>query len=265
MTTHYPLGEADATPEYVFGVLREMYRSGLSWGELTWDTPVPEFLDACDAMDGDSAQCLAECLNAATRSTIPLDEWNRAFAVTTRRTVGDVCEFLAPRITRPVVRPWNHAAGACLPAGAFLTVRTLLVERGLDSGAITPSARLDCLSEDDLHFLYWRLSLIEPGRISSVSFTFRTLGVRCFAGLCSVVTGTVGGVALLLLLLALTLRDTSMGTGAVAVVAASVAAFRWLGRYQLPLTAHLGELRTFRDLAYSLAGQQPRRRIQPSA
>jgi len=265
MISDYPTDEIPATPEYVFEVLREAARSASGWDDLTRDSAAPDLLDALDEFAWESTYNLAEYLNSVFRVDIPIEDWKNAFPRLRCRNIRDVCNFLASRITRPAIRPWNHIAGPCLPAGAFLTVRAMPAERGLNPQRITPSTPLAALSEDDFHNLYWRLTLIEPGRIPEVAFEFRHWLVGCGVGLArcnvgfflllSVVFVAFGVVGLHLPVFALGLVFL---TGA-------WRALRWLNQLSQPLSVNLGELCTFRDLAYCLAGQRPQRRIQTTA
>jgi hypothetical protein len=263
MTADYPTAEVAATPEYVLEVLRESVR--YDFGDLSADDSVHDLAGMYNDLAWDSVRVLADCLGPAFDADIPLVDWRAAFPRARGRTVGEVCDFLAPRVRRPVVRPWRHVAGDCPPAGAFLTVRSILSGRGLDPGRVTPAAPVAAVPVADLHHLFWRLTLIEPGRVSlpreERAFYGQTL-LGCLAALVLVLGYPVGLLLVGFGAVAGKWAGLAVGAGVLAVaLAAGWVAYR-LARPPLVWTEWPG-ISTFRDLAYCLAGQQPRRRIQP--
>ncbi len=127
MTVDYPTAEAPATPEYVLAVLRDALPFEFEEDELDFDTPLVDLACAYNDLAWPRTRLIASCLNNLFATTIPLAEWEAAFPGLRGHTVREVCEFLSPRITQPLIRPWRHICGDCLPAGAFLTIRSLLV------------------------------------------------------------------------------------------------------------------------------------------
>jgi hypothetical protein len=263
---HYPTDEAPATPEYVLEVLRESVRLQVGW-DLTFDSSVGELLGAYNDLAWPTIDLLARCMDNTFGVEIPTREWERGLRRVRSRTVRHVCEFLAPRLTRPLIRPWRHIGGECRSAGVFLTVRAILAGRGLDPATLTPSAPLLVVPYRHLDFLFWRLSLIAPGWLPPPRERGTILGhhlLGCLSGLWLLFGSVLGCVALGLA--AADGRALGMAVGAVMLFTAA-ACGRVLWRVQHPpfVRTEWGEFRTFRDLAYTLAGQQPRRRIQPSA
>jgi hypothetical protein len=171
--------------------------------------------------------------------------------------VRDVCEFLARRLTRPVVRPWKHIAGDCLPAGAFLTVRSMFAAAGADPKEITPGTPLAPYLWR-YHDLVAPLTCLAPDRIPPLTERFSLAGFLC------VVLAPVP--LFLVLLLAEWGIQLPVGVWLATVFGAfpfTVAGIILLMRAER--RPRFGELETFRDLAYCLAGQRPRRVIQTTA
>jgi hypothetical protein len=246
MNADYPTAEIAATPEYVLELFRDLFRGYGPADFPTFDMSVSDFaLEWSDFLC--SWQELARALNEFTGLDLPGSEWEPVLSPMDRRTVGDVCRFVAERLgTRPVIRPWRHVTGECLPAGAFLTARSLLSQRGADANAITPSTPL----RGYLHRFGpgWVFDLMRttPGRLPPVEMPDPLGKIGCA---CAVLAGA---------LLALTKEPLSIVLLVIAFVVMVVNRF-------LPYRFALGNLRTFRDLAYALAGQQPLRQIQTTA
>src|SRR5262245_42802835 len=125
MTADYPTDEVAATPEYVLEVLRDWHRIAVAANEalflkLTFETPLLEWEESYCIEDwGRFGVAMSEVWDI----DLPVEKW-REFA-RIGKTVSDLCRVIAALATRPVIRPWRHAAGDCLPAGAFLTVRSM--------------------------------------------------------------------------------------------------------------------------------------------
>jgi hypothetical protein len=251
----YPLDHEPATPEYVLDVLR------VTAPDLDWDSSATALACWYNDLAWPTPRLLGECLNATFRIELPPDVWRRAFPTLRGRTVREVCEFVARHVTRPVVRPWL----ACAPAGAFLTIRAVLAGRGVDPDHLSPSARPDALPHADLESLFWRLTLIAPGRVppprrrGSVGYY-----LVCLLGVGWLLLGTSLG--LILVVLGVTTGSVTATAVGVAMVATGVASGWAAGRVRRPpfVRSEWDRFPTFRDLAYALAGQQPRRRVQHS-
>lgn len=254
MSPDYPLEYQAATPEYVLDVLRT------SFPRLSWETPADEviFFASEDSAD---ATGLAKLFNTAFRIQVPPNEWSEAFLNSRNRTVRELCKFIAQHARRPAIRPWRHVAGDCLPAGAFLTVRSMLVRLGARPDQVTPSTPLRSILPRFADTLIWELQLLAPANLPQYSETRRLKSVGWAVLAVSLALGGLG-VALtklgvpdpVLALVGLMCFGVVLGT-----------LLYSLGMILPPSRVTFGNLHTFRDLAYALAGQDPRRRIQPTA
>src|SRR4051812_46256232 len=108
MTADYPTDTAPATAEYVFELLRQ-FAGRLSGATPTWifETLADE---PADRHFGPFASEIDWALEEQFGISLPDAEW-AALDPLSRRTVREVCAFVAARITRPVIRPWNHVGG----------------------------------------------------------------------------------------------------------------------------------------------------------
>jgi len=70
------------------------------------------------------------------------ESWYRVLEPANRRTLRDVCEFIAPRIRVPRVRPASVFGRECLAAGVFLSIRSMLKKAGANTDDLAPSTPL---------------------------------------------------------------------------------------------------------------------------
>lgn len=107
---------------------------------------------------------LAECLNKEFKINEPLEVWRQVMTPERKKTLEDVCEFLAPRIKVPRVRVVEVAGKRCLPASAFLAVKSLLGFHGVCVEDIAPSTPLDSYTRDHYQVFITKISaMIEGG------------------------------------------------------------------------------------------------------
>jgi hypothetical protein len=259
MDAHYPTDEIPATPEYVLDVLRDWHAQLAAVGQaernfrVTAETTVDEFADGFVELNWESCdwRTVADALNVVWKLDIPREVWQPILTPKPTRTLDDVARFLAERVRRPVIRPWRHIAGDCLPAGSFLTVRAMLSRAGEHPEAVTPSTPLEPFLTARPEELFARLVRLAPRKLPPMRFHPRhRLGP---------LLTVLGGLLVLVGVLCLGLGVTGvwvMGTGLVLLATGSF--FSQTRRVEFP------GLVTFRDLAYAIAGQQPRRTIQPT-
>ncbi len=245
----YPMDEAPTTPEYVFSLIRDypLLHSPIGPSvtyEAVADEPVePSYIHLHDVFVYHYGLDLPS-------------EFIREFGRLDRYTVRQLCEAVAAAIvTRPVIRPWRFIGGESLTAGAFLSVRSMLAERGADAERIAPSTPLS-------RYLLWYgpsleawLGKLAPGRLPEVT---SGTGLRGVVYMLSP--------PLLIFLLALLsswgLRvpvPRFMGDMVLYSTVPVMIAGAWIGFRDLIFRRYMGDLNTFRDLAYVLAGEQPRR------
>jgi hypothetical protein len=275
MNIEYPTEEVPATPEYVLEVLRDGYRfcaierKEPEWA-LSFETPFSDFQNDFLDHNFDAAwTCLGRIKGLCDLFRIECNctEWESLCNRPNAHTILDVCNRISRQmVTRPGIKPWPHIDGDCLSAGAFLTVRAMLAQRGVDVRHLTPSSPLDEIAFDHWDALYWRLMLLHPGSLPIHNWktslaSYVLSGISCLLLFCSVILIFPAAIFL-------TLANPILGILGFVVLAGSViGTWRLYQRSQRPPFTRIawGPLHTFRDLSYALAGQQPRRRIQPSS
>ena len=257
MNVNYPIDLVPATPEYVLELFREIFRE---WEQpvefLSFDTTVSEF-----AEDWNDTILfwweLARSLNQFMGLGLEIEEWKPVLHPMRNRTLREACEFIAREMrTRPAIRAWHHIGGDCLPAGAFLTTRSILTRYGANPNEITPSTTLEPYLRRYGFDWVWELQRLEPGRLPNL-FADRFLPWLGF--LLSFSLG--GGLGIY----GVVLGKDGFLFQAFGCLLGGAPFVLFAIRPSLFKRIDVGTLHTFRDLAYALAGQEPRRRIQPSA
>src|SRR5262245_5858694 len=134
MNIHYPAIDEPATAEYVLTVLQDMHRQQCQYDPeaepgvvLSFDTTVEQWQDACDLFGGKE---LGRAHNDFWGISISDDEWREVLEPASQKQLAGVCQLIATQAVRPVVRPARLLGGDCAPAGAFLTIRSLLHQAG---------------------------------------------------------------------------------------------------------------------------------------
>jgi len=251
MDVRYPTIDEPATPEYVLAVLRDMHRQQCQHDPeagpgavLSCDTTVAEWRDACDLLEW---RQLGRAYNQVWGIACSDDEWRAVLDPARQRRLADVCQLIAARAARPVIRPSRLLGSTCAPAGAFLTIRSLLHEAGAPAGEIAPSTPLTPYTRRFAEVFLGPVSRLAPGALPPVRIRTPVYDAAIWGipvALVCLWIGACGGMHLL----------TVFGV----VLVASVYALTWYAaRCLLPASVQFGELRTFRDLAIVVAEGSP--------
>ena len=146
MITDFEPEYVTPTPEEVLELLRDMYRQQceidfetVPGQTLTFESTIAEWRFACDLV---AWRRLGRAFNEIWDLRESDKTWRGLLTPAKKRTLGDVCAFLAPRIKLPRVRPANVLGRECLSAGAFLTIRTMLKRAGANVDNVAPSTPL---------------------------------------------------------------------------------------------------------------------------
>jgi hypothetical protein len=267
MTHNYPVERVPATLEYVLAVFDTAFRNLSDLNQIYYK-PIPLTLEMtveawlkqfrfvtrfAFRVDG------GEWLNTVFGLDLPDKEWERFLLWHNRVTMGDLCRFVASHLkTREVIRPWQSLVGECRPAGAFLTLKSMLSGAGTDVSDFAPSTPLS-----DAKFGKRLLRILNPLiRLAPETFpsNFKFEGsrssqwlVNClfilgfglfFAGFAAPIAGFEKPIL------------TLCGCGFIIFLVAAIFAIR------TPTWPVIPGMHSYADLAYALAGQQPRRRMR---
>ena len=247
MEIEYPANFDPATPEYVLAVLNSHHRFGcqVNFGSepdemLTFDMTVSAWRSEAELLPWSQ---LAESFNKYWGMNCSQDEWRGVLKPERKRTLRDVCEFVAARAVQPKVRPSAIFGRDCLSAGVFLTLRSQLNEQGINVAELRPSTPLERFARRHPFELLDAATRLTPGVIENVSWNApasdATFGVFLLGAAC-----------LLIRLLTSNLWFTIVGV--VAIVVGYLwgwIAVRWVG----PQRVQFDSLKTFGDLSRAIA------------
>lgn len=163
--------EEPATPDYILAVMRDQcnYMNAERYDdhaiELTFDTTIAEWRSTSDLP---GTKRLGRGLNAFFGVKLTDSEWRAILDPAKERRLRGVCETIAAKASRRRIRPIRVLGSAeCLPAGAFLAIRSLLVEAGANPSDIKPSTRLDLYLEDFAAIFFDQIAALAPGSVPS--------------------------------------------------------------------------------------------------
>lgn len=250
MRVDYPTVSEPATPEYVLEVLRDQHRQQCEYdpaaesAELTFESTVAEWREACDLI-----QCpgLGRALNWDWGLSLPDSEWWRVLEPSSTSRLRGVCELLARHVQRQVVRPARLLGSSCDAAGTFLTIRSLLAKAGAPAEEIRPSTLLAPYTRRYARDFLGPVSKLSPGALPPV----RVHTPAYNAALCVVL---VGG---LLFFAGMSFDATDVAWAGGILFAVGYVSHRIAARDVLPASVTFGDLRTFGDLARTLARSGP--------
>jgi hypothetical protein len=244
----YPTIDEPATPEYVLAVLQDAHRQQCQHDPeadpdavLTFESTVVDWRAACDLVGWRE---LGRAHNQLWGIACSDDEWREVLEPAGRRQLTGVCQLIAERTNRPRIRPARLLGSICAPAGAFLTIRSLLYAAGAPAGEIAPSTPLADYARRYAEVFLGPVSRLAPGALPPVRVRTPVYDSAVRGLLLAFVCVLVGGCSGLH---ALTIAGIGLFVGSYALTWYSA-------RCLLPASVEFGELRTFRDLAVVVAG-----------
>lgn len=250
MDIHYPCADEPATPEYVLAVLRDQHRlfapldpEADPTAELAAESTVADWRDADDLV---GARELGRALNADWGIAVSDADWVAVLEPIARRPLQGVCELIARHARRPRVRPSRLLGGVCPAAGAFRTVRSLLVQAGA-AGPITPATPLAPYTRRYPDVFFGPVARLAPGALPGVRMRHPVYDAGMWIAVIGLGLLAVGGCTGAYVLAAVAMLQILCGW-----VLTWVAA-----RHIPPSSVTFGDLRTFRDLARVLAPSGP--------
>ena len=172
MDVHYPTIDEPAVPEYVMAVLQDMHRQQCQsdpeadpGAVLSLDTTITEWRDACDLL---GSKKLGRAHNEFWGISCSDAEWHAVLEPAGQKRLSGVCQLVAERTVRPVIRPARLFGSNCAPAGAFLTIRSLLHQAGEQVDDIAPSTPLASYARRHAAVFLGPVSRLSPGSLPPV-------------------------------------------------------------------------------------------------
>lgn len=240
--------EVPATTEYVLEVLLDQARqersNSLKLSEeeeipVTLDSPLDTLFEACQLYD-------SALISIFTKNWLGLSEsdWVQVVSGPQMHTVRDFCERIAARMTMPVISLETFIGRTCRPASAFLAIRSLLQEAGVDVADVAPSTSLSKVTRQHLDLFLGPIAKLAPGVLPTVQVKRPVWD-----------TNWIGTAAILFYLLLCPL-SVGYGTAAYLVslfVLACLVIAAHAAKERDPVRVRFKNLRTFRDLSELIA------------
>ena len=146
MNTFYPTIDLPATPEYILAVLRDLHRQQCKYDSeadsnitLSFDSTVAEWREACDLLGWRE---LGRAQNDVWSINITDSEWLSVLEPSHEKPLRGICEIISQHALRPAIRSISLFGCTSRAAGAFLTLRSLLQQKGSWPSRIAPSTPL---------------------------------------------------------------------------------------------------------------------------
>ena len=238
------------TPQEVLEVLRDGMRQENAanpyyddGARLGLNTTIADWLEMIDPDYLTTTKRLGRGLNARWKLTESDVIWLTVLEPLDRRTMADLCTFLAARVRLPQARPASVLGRPCLEAGVFLTIRSLLERDGVDVSSVAPSTPLHEYTRRHPHVFFNSVFALAPGALPAARVR-APWGAACTLLL---------GLAMLSLLLAIWFPWTTVGLVFAGLFGVGYAGDWLAAKYEIPREVKFGELTSFRDLAAAIA------------
>lgn len=242
-----------ATPDDVLEMLRADYRlraavdPDVDDGEiLDPATKVADWRMICDLV---AVRRLAPLFKMVFDINLTARELVSVLEPEGKRTLGQLADWLAPRVNLPAVEPFSIAGTRDMGVGAFVALRSLLARAGVSVRDVRPSTALGALARNHLVALAEAAIKLAPRALpvpiieshpADGAISFGALG-----GIVLLLLGPVTGLSLL----------TGLGSG---LLVLSLAGMWYIAR-KPPRSVSFGpEIQTVGDLARAIALQNGR-------
>jgi hypothetical protein len=207
---------------------------------LSVETTVAEWRDGYDLLGW---QEIGHAYNKYWGISCSDDEWRAVLEPPSRRRITDVCQLIATRAVRPLIRPALVLGSPCASAGAFLIIRSLLHDAGAQAEEIAPSTPLAPYTRRFTETFLGPISRLAPGSLPQIRIRTPFLDI----------VGWVVVVAVLLVAVGMSIgwRPFTVFGVVLFVFCCTFIWYAWW--HMLPGSVSFGEMKTFRDLAVAVA------------
>jgi hypothetical protein len=245
----YQIPTCPMTPDDVFAVIVDLTRQvcGADDDELarlSLDMRIADWLIPFEFLNDME---VAAAFKVMAAEPIGDYEWKRLLSLDDYRTLGCLCRELAPRLRKPLIQPVAVMGDTSPAAGAFLVVRRILRDAGVNVSDLRPSSPIGKYLKANFRLLMTQLSLIASGRLPRakvVAPAHLSCALGILASLITIMIGMTGVLPLRVML------------GSVLLLVGFFIAFCLLIRYVKPRDIRIGAARTFRELCQILVDER---------
>lgn len=209
--------------------------------KLTFESTIAEWRDACDLVVWWQLGC---GMNGWFKINASDEQWRDVLEPAKESTLRGVCELIVEQgAVGRMLAPVSVFGAECLPAGAFLTIRSLLREHGADVTNLSPSSELaEYARRQPEAFL--QLAHIAPNRLPAVRISTPAYNFCALMLIGSSILACI---------------DMCLGPGIWALIGGLGILFShagaWVFSHFPPRRVWFGDLRTFRDLCRVVAAR----------
>lgn len=251
--TRQQLPTRPATSEDVIDILRADYRfraavdPEVDDGEvLERATTLADWRITCDLV---ASRRLGPLFEMLFDLKLAPSEIERAMQPEDKRSLGDLADWLAPRVALPRVEAFSIAGTKDHGVGAFVALRSLLARAGISVREIRPSTMLSALGREHLVALTAAAMKLAPAALPDPIIephpASRAVGASALGGIGFTLLGAIAGVPVI----------TSLGLGTLVL---SLVGMGYVAR-KPPHSVSFGpDVRTVGDLARVIADHQLR-------
>jgi len=163
----------------VLEVLRSHHACLVQYGdaddiEVSQDTSVDDLVCTWESIGWRTWPAAAHVLNGLFGIDASLKEWKPVLTPQKKRTLQDVCEFIAKRAVMAEIPTTRLLGKPCRTAGAFVTIRAMLEEQGVDTSELAPSTPLERYANVGMPEIYRQLERVAPSLMSRFMYTYRS-------------------------------------------------------------------------------------------
>jgi len=250
MYDDYQISTRPMTADDAFAILVALMReAAVGYGDatinaLSFDTSIFEW-ELAFIGAGDVA--IPRGFNAIFGTSLSADAWKAVLEPPRQRTLGDVCRLVAQHAAvTPVIEPITVMGDRSHAAGAFLAVRRILQDEGVDVSQLRPSSLLAPYLLEKWQHVLPRLRQLAPQRLPPATIAAPAQLACAHAVVAS------GG----LLLLGLKCGSLRMALAGVVCLIGFCITVMMLRRFGAPVEIRIGATKTFRDLSQVLVGER---------
>lgn len=174
------LMEEAITPEFVLEAIKDRYRHTQELDcevepdiDFTFETTMDEWRDVYWIFDLEPTRIN---LMETWGFQISSQEWESIIFPLEKKTLGDLCQFIASRAKRQVPIKSHLLGSCCQSGGTFLAIRQLLAQAGANVSNLRPSSPIEPYLNRYPDVFLDKISCLAPHRLPTVERTYATLG-----------------------------------------------------------------------------------------
>lgn len=135
--------------------------------DLTFDTTISDWRDFCDLVPTTE---LWQYLNYYFHLEVDGQSWMEVLEPDDKKTLGDLCKFVADRAEKQIIEPIKIMGGYCTTAAIFKSLKKRLKDRGMDVSDIRPSSQLEPLVKKYRSVLIEEVNQFDPSVLPPIDY-----------------------------------------------------------------------------------------------